>query len=74
MPFTSQTISEPAGTHKTAEKDCVAPSSTLADGGVKELAAEQFIVTLAATDFEGSATLVAVTLTGCEDGSASGAT
>lgn len=47
--------------HNKAEKFRDAPTATFADEGTIEFAAAQEIVTLAVADFEGSATLVAVT-------------
>lgn len=63
MPLTSHVTAIPAAMHNKAEKLCVAPRETLADEGATEFAAAQEIVTLAVADFDGSATLVAVTET-----------
>ena len=63
MPLTSHAIAVPTTMHKKAEKFCVVPMETLADEGEIEFPAAQKIVTLAVADFDGSATLVAVTET-----------
>lgn len=63
MPLTSHAIAVPAAMHNKAEKLCVAPTETFADEGEIEFPAAQEIVTVAVADFDGSATLVAVTET-----------
>ena len=62
-PLTSQTTAVAGGTHKEALNTCVAPVWTLAVGGESEPDDAHVIVTLAVADFDGSAMLVAVTLT-----------
>jgi len=63
IPFTSQTIAVVAAGQNEAVKFCVEPSATFADVGDIEFVPEQAMVTLALADFEGSATLVTVTVT-----------
>lgn len=63
----------PGATHSVAVKACDAPSTTLAAAGEIELGPAQTMVTLDEADLEGSATLVAVTLTVAGDGGAAGA-
>jgi hypothetical protein len=48
--------------HKGAEKTCDAPTEMLAEAGAIAFGVAQEIVTLALADFDGSATLVAVTV------------
>ena len=72
-PFTSQAIVVPAGVQKLAVKFCVCPSATFAASGVMEFGAAQEIATLALALSEESARLVAVTITGLEEGTAAGA-
>jgi len=62
MPLTSHVIGVPAALHKDAEKVCDAPTEMLAEAGAIAFGAAQEIVTLALADFDGSVTLVAVTL------------
>jgi hypothetical protein len=59
--------------HKDAEKICDAPTEMLAEAGAIAFAAAQEIVTLALADFDGSATLVAVTFTFGGAGATAGA-
>lgn len=61
--LTSHVIGVPAAMHKEAEKTCDALTEMLAEAGAIAFGAAQEIVTLALADFEGSATLVAVTET-----------
>lgn len=62
MLLTSQVIAVPAAMHNEAEKICEAPTEMLAEAGAIAFGAAQEIVTLALADFDGSATLVAVTV------------
>ncbi len=62
MLLTSHVIAVPAAMHNDAEKICVAPTEILAEAGEIAFGAAQEIVTLALADFDGSATLVAVTV------------
>jgi len=62
MLLTSHVIAVPAARHKDAEKICDAPTEILVEAGAIAFGAAQEIVTLALADFDGSATLVAVTL------------
>ena len=62
MLLTSHVIAVPAATHKEAENVCDAPTEILAEAGEIAFGAAQEIVTLALADFDGSATLVAVTV------------
>ncbi len=73
MLLTSQVIAVPAAMHKDAENVCDAPTEMLAKGGVIAFGAAQEIVTLALADFDGSATLVAVTFTFGGAGASAGA-
>lgn len=67
IPLTSHAIPVVGETQRDAVKICVALVVTLAVAGESEPEAEQVIVTVAEADFDGSAMLVAVTLTvGCE--------
>lgn len=62
MPLTSHVIGVPAAMHKDAENICDAPTEMLAEAGAIAFGTVQEIVTLALADFDGSATLVAVTV------------
>lgn len=62
MLLTSHVIGVPATMHKDAEKICDAPMAMLAEAGAIAFGTAQEIVTLALADFDGSATLVAVTV------------
>lgn len=62
MLLTSHVIGVPAAKHKDAEKICDAPTEMLAEAGAIAFGTAQEIVTLALADFDGSATLVAVTV------------
>ena len=72
-PFTSQVIAVPEGRQNDAENDCELPNATLAAAGETEFVAEHATVTLALANFEGSARLVAATLTIGGVGGTSGA-
>lgn len=72
-PFTSQTTAVPGATQSEAAKFCISPSGTAAEAGATPFAPVHPIPTLAEADFDGSATLVAVTLTVGGDGKAPGA-
>ncbi len=72
-PLTSQFTGVPEGTHRAAAKSCDWPSVRVAEVGAIEFTLVQPIPTLAVADFEGSATLVAVTLTVGGEGNAPGA-
>src|SRR5690348_4354610 len=63
MPLTSHVRVVPGATHSVAVKTCVPPGLTFAEDGAIEFAAAQETVTLADADFDGSATLVATTVT-----------
>lgn len=63
MPLTSQVMGVPGATHIDAMKTWVVPRLTFAVPGEREFAAAQEIVTAAEADFEGSATLIASTVT-----------
>lgn len=73
MLLTSQVIVVLAEMHKDAEKICEAPTEMLAEAGEIAFDAEQEIVALALADFDGSATLVAVTFTLGGAGASAGA-
>lgn len=73
MLLTSHVIGVPAAMHKDVEKTCDAPTEMLAEAGAIAFGAAQEIVTLALADFDGSATLVAVTLTFGGAGASTGA-
>lgn len=73
MPFTSQEMPVPAGRQKDAAKICVPPRVMPAEDGEMEFVAAQLTVTVALADFDGSATLVAVTEISAGDGTAAGA-
>lgn len=70
MPFTAQAIGVPGETHNEAVKSCVPPAITVADDGATEFADGQDTVTLADADLDGSATLVATTVTALAGGTA----
>ena len=61
MLLTSHVIAVPAAMHKDAENVCDVPTEIPAEAGEIAFGAAQEIVTLALADFDGSATLVAVT-------------
>ncbi|MGH7838102.1 MAG: hypothetical protein ACREQC_09825, partial [Candidatus Binataceae bacterium] len=63
IPLTFHVIVVPAAVHNEAEKICDAPTEIFAEAGEIEFGAAQEIVTLALADLEGSATLVALTVT-----------
>src|SRR5579859_164256 len=73
MLLTSPGSVVPAATHKEAENVCDAPTEMLAEAGEIAFGAAQEIVTLASADFDGSATLVAVTFTLGGAGASAGA-
>lgn len=73
VPFTSQEMVAFPRPQKAAVKICVWPRATLADAGEMEFAVAQATVTVALADFEGSATLVAVTVTAAGEGTTNGA-
>ena len=73
VPFTSQVICVPAETQSDAVKDCDRLSATLVVAGETEFATAQRMVTLALEDFDGSATLVAVTFNVDGEGRLAGA-
>lgn len=73
VPLTSQAIGVPGATQSDAVKFCVALRLRLAAAGEREFAAGQEIVTLAVADFEGSATLIALTTTASGEGAIAGA-
>lgn len=72
-PLTSHAIAVPRGTQREAANTCVALIATLAVAGDNELEGAQVIVTLTESNFDGSATLVAVTLTAGGEGTVEGA-
>jgi hypothetical protein len=74
IPSTSHATATPAGRQNEAVNVCVCASETVAVGGEIAFVAEHVIVTLAAADLAGSATLVTVTLTVEGDGGTAGAT
>jgi hypothetical protein len=73
MPFTSHATLSPAERQNAAVNGCVRPSGTFADEGEIEFVAAQVMVTAAVADDEGSAVLVAATLTVAGDGGSAGA-
>jgi hypothetical protein len=73
IPFTSHTTLEPAAAQIDAVNACVSPSDTVTLDGEIVFADEQEIVTIALADFEGSAAIAAVTVTGFCAGNAAGA-
>ena len=73
IPLTSQEIAAPLAMQDEVVRICVWPSETLAAGGEIEFIEVQVMVTLAAPDFEASATLVAITLTVAGEGGVAGA-
>jgi len=73
IPFTSHVIDVPGGTHSVAMNVCDCPRVTLAVVGERTFELPHGIVTLADAEREGSATLVAVTLTVGGEGGATGA-
>jgi hypothetical protein len=54
-------MEDPGGRQKDAVKVCVPPRVMLAEDGEMEFVAAQVTVTVALADFDGSATLAAVT-------------
>ncbi len=64
----------PVARQNDALKVCVCASETVAAGGEIVFVAEHVMVTLAVADFDGSATLVTMTLTVEGDGGTAGAT
>ena len=72
-PSTSHAIAVPGGTQREAAKTCIVLIATLAVAGDNELEEAQVIVTLAESELDGSATLVAVTLTVGREGTVEGA-
>ena len=74
IPSTSQVIVAPVARQNDALKVCVCASETVAAGGEMVFVAEHVMVTLAVADFDGSATLVTMTLTVEGDGGTAGAT
>jgi hypothetical protein len=63
----------PGAKHISAVNVCACPTSTFANGGEIEFGVAQEIVTAAVANFDGSAALVAVTLTVAGDGALAGA-
>ena len=74
IPLTSHVMEAPVARQNDAVKPCVCARDTVAAGGEIVFVAEHVIVTLAVADFDGSATLVTMTLTVEGDGGTAGAT
>src|SRR5580704_13397942 len=74
IPLTSHVMEAPVARQNDAVKPCVCARGTVAAGGEMVFVAEHVIVTLAVADFDGSATLVTMTLTVEGDGGTAGAT
>jgi hypothetical protein len=74
IPLTSHVIELPAVTQRDAVNVCVCVKATLAESGEMEFDAEHVTVTVPLADFDGSAALVAVTVTPGGEGGTAGAT
>lgn len=74
IPFTSHVIEMPEAPQKEAMNVCVCARFTSAEGGEMELCDEHVTVTPALADFDGSAALIAVTVTLGGEGGTAGAT
>jgi hypothetical protein len=74
IPLTSHVMEAPVARQNDALKVCVCASETVAAGGEIVFVAEHVMVTLAVADFDGSATLITMTLTVEGDGGTAGAT